>query len=259
MAVSIWVTRPQPQAARLAAVLQQAGFRAEAVPTLEIAPPPDADTLTGQAPAQLQQAQVAIFVSRNAVDWLWRLLGDEAHTYLAHCQVFAVGPGTAAALQAQGLAEASRPDRGSDSEALLALPQLSEEAVTGQRVVIVRGRGGRALLAETLQQRGAEVGYLEVYQRRQASETVQRLPGLWQTAPPAAIVVSSPAGLEALLDMTAAADQPRLLATPLLCMGGHLQEQSRHLGFEECIPVTPAGGDEAIVSALRARLTRQEQ
>ncbi|WP_275576186.1 uroporphyrinogen-III synthase [Aquitalea magnusonii] len=55
------------------------------------------------------------------------------------------------------------PTAGSDSEALLALPQLAD--VAGQHWLIVRGQGGRALLADTLCARGAQVSLAEVYQR----------------------------------------------------------------------------------------------
>lgn len=254
----VWVTRPQPQAAQLVSVLEQAGFSALAVPTLEIAAPPDTDQVAEQAVAVLPQAYAAVFVSRNAVDWLWRLLGPATASYLADCKVFAVGPGTAAALQAEQITAVQWPEAGADSEALLALPQLAGPEITAQRIVIIRGQGGRALLADTLRSRGAEIVYLEVYRRQPHPGTAQRLTALWHEQPPAAIIASSPAGLRTLLDMTAAEDRPRLLVTPLLCMGRQLTEQARGHGFEECIPVAPAGGEQAVINALRARLTRQE-
>ena len=49
------------------------------------------------------------------------------------------------------------------SEGLLKLQQM--KAVAGSTAMIVRGRGGRELLAEELSTRGAKVSYLEVYER----------------------------------------------------------------------------------------------
>ena len=55
----------------------------------------------------------------------------------AHVVAFAPGPGTAAALDEAGVTLARTPDRGTDSEALLALPELAD--VAGKRIVISTG------------------------------------------------------------------------------------------------------------------------
>jgi uroporphyrinogen-III synthase len=55
------------------------------------------------------------------------------------------------------------PSKGADSEALLAMPELAQ--MERQKVIIVRGRGGREWLKQSLESRGAQVGYLECYER----------------------------------------------------------------------------------------------
>jgi uroporphyrinogen-III synthase len=78
---------------------------------------------------------------------------------------YAVGPATAVALRGYDI-EAVLPVQ-SSSEGLLALPALRQPA--GQRILIVKGEGGRAKLSDALIGRGALVESLSVY-RRTANE-----------------------------------------------------------------------------------------
>lgn len=81
------------------------------------------------------------------------------------CVVWAVGPGTAAALRALGV-RAQR-GHGADSEALLATAALHQ--VAGRTVALFCARGGRELLADVLADRGARVVTVYVYRRRVAA------------------------------------------------------------------------------------------
>jgi len=257
---NVWVTRPEPAATELTGLLKEAGLRALAVPTLEITAPDDVTATTERARRCLGQDGLAIFVSRNAVDWFWQLLDTESMSLLAPTEVVAVGPGTAAALEDRYSGDVITPASQADSEALLALPSLQAAAVADRAVTIVRGPEGRELLAETLRERGARVEYLEVYVRRPCRDSAARMPRLWREQPPTAIVTTSPAGLRALVDMTPAEYQARLLATRLLCLGRRLPQQASALGFEDCMPVSATGGNAAIVRALAeesARTTRE--
>lgn len=245
----VWVTRSERQARSLCALLEQAGANVVPVPVLTIIGPEDPRAAKRALAAALSQADLAVFVSRNAVDWAHRLLG-ETMSLRAIPGILAVGPATAAELQQQGITDVQIPAAGADSEALLSLPLLAEEQVRGRRVIIVRGEGGRALLGDTLRARGANVEYVEVYRRCPNPDTRARLPALWRELSPQAIVVSSPAGLEALIDMTDAGLRERLYGCPLLAIGHHLAGQAERLGFRHCRRVSAAGGDRAVVDAV---------
>ncbi|PKO73224.1 MAG: uroporphyrinogen-III synthase, partial [Betaproteobacteria bacterium HGW-Betaproteobacteria-17] len=138
---TVLVTRPPRQAVALAQAIRAAGGEAFVFPALEVeALPLDA---LNEPLARLAEADIAIFISPNAAQFGMAAI-RAGGTLPEAVEVCAVGPGTARALQAQGVGGVITPD-GQDSEALLALPQLN--AVAGKRVVIVRGVGGRARLA----------------------------------------------------------------------------------------------------------------
>jgi len=145
---TVLVTRPARQAAALVQAIRAAGGTAFEFPALDVAAVP-LDELSVPL-ARLAEADIAIFISPNAAQFGMDAIRTGG-TLPDAIGVFAVGPGTARALQAQGVGGIITPD-GHDSEALLALPQLQD--VAGKRVVIVRGVGGRVLLAETLRKRG---------------------------------------------------------------------------------------------------------
>lgn len=151
----VLVTRPARQSADLVAAIERAGGRPVPFPVMDIVGREPVD-VAREAEA-LPGADVVIFVSANAVQH-----GLAAVTPGA--RVAAIGGATAAALEARGHPPDVRPARGFDSEALLAEPALAD--VRGLCIRIVRGNGGRALLKETLEARGASVDYVTAYERR---------------------------------------------------------------------------------------------
>lgn len=150
------ITRPAGQCENLAALVEQAGGRALVLPAMAIEATPSAATWPAGLDS-IDRYQLVIFISRNAVR-----LG--AH-FLKGRQVpvAAVGPSTARALGETGMAATIVSPGGFTSEELLAHPELQD--LQEQRVLIIRGEGGRELLAQTLAERGARVDYLEVYRR----------------------------------------------------------------------------------------------
>lgn len=236
---TVLVTRPAHQAAALVRTIQSAGGETFVFPALEIEAAPAADLSASLA--QLATADIVIFISPNAAQF-----GMAAAQVLpAASRIFAVGPGTARVLQAQGIQDVITPD-GQDSEALLALPQLQEMA--GKVVMIVRGVGGRPVLADTLAARGAEVHYLECYRRVRPQADAGPLLARWQAGGIDAVTVTSAETLHNLAALLGEAGAPWLTATPLFAPHEKIAEAARRFGIAQVI-ATP-GGDAGLVEGL---------
>ena len=159
--LNIVVTRPRGQATQLTQRIEQIGGNVVLFPLLEIASTNDQQTLNALV-ARLDEFDLAIFISPNAVRFGMEAI-QSAHGLPENLKIATVGQGSAKALRNFGVQDVISPQSRSDSEALLALPELQN--VTNWRIIIFRGNGGRELLGDTLKARGATVDYAECYQR----------------------------------------------------------------------------------------------
>jgi len=210
-----------------------AGGRAFLFPAIEI------ERLPERPLPRLEEFDLAVFVSPSAVECAF------ARIKHAGVPVAAVGSGTRRALQALGAREVLAPETGADSEALLALPEFHE--VAGKRILIVRGEGGRELLADTLAARGARTEYLECYRRMLPHADIAPLIAAWDRGEVDALTVSSTASLDNLVTLLGV---PRLAAKPLFVNHGRVAERAREVGIPELVVAGP--GDEETAEALVA-------
>lgn len=235
---TIAVTRPREQAGALAAAIEAAGGAALLFPLLEIAPVDDLSAVQAVA-AHLEDYDFAVFVSPNAVAHaLPALLADRG--WPAPLQAAAVGPGTARALSEAGIPGCLLPQDRFDSEGLLALPALAAEKVRGRRVVIFRGDGGRELLTEVLQQRGASVERVTCYRRSGPRGGFAPLCAAWEQGRLDAIVVSSSEALHYLVDGLSAEARAKLQETPLFVPHLRIAEIARQRGLTRIELTGPA-------------------
>lgn len=242
----VLVTRPAHQAEALCRLIAAAGGEPVRLPTIEIAPPADPGALAHTL-GRLERFDLAIFISQNAVRGALAQLRGPLPAALT---LAAVGEGTQRALAAAGYGSVLAPAERYDSEGLLALPAMQE--VRGRRILILRGDGGRELLAATLRERGAEVTYAECYRRQlPAAPDPATLARLVAGTIDVAVVTSSE-GLANLLTLGGAAARARLLATPLVVVGTRQAQAARTLGFHAAIEVAARADDDAILAAVRA-------
>jgi len=243
----ILVTRPAAQAGTLAGLIAEYGGEAVCFPLIEISAADDLDALR-QAISQLDDYSLAFFISPNAVAYsLPQILA--ARDWPAGLQVGAIGPGTVAQLNANGLAEIIVPDERFDSTALLERAELQAERVAGKKVLILRGNGGREELAETLRERGAQVDAVTVY-RRSPPTSPGLLLSLLRNTGLDALTISSSEGLrnlQAVLDTENIEDFRR---TPVFVPHQRIAEVATGLGWNNVVPTRPA--DAGIIESLCA-------
>jgi len=225
----VLLTRPAEESRALAASLADAGIFSSSLPLLDIEPLP----VTPEQQAvfhDLGRYCAVIVVSKPAA----RLAVAQLDRTWPQLPWFSVGAATAQVLAAQGL-NVKYPPTGDDSEALLQLPALREAiARPDARVLILRGEGGRELLAERLREQGASVDYLELYRRflpaYKAGALIQRI----QLERLNGLVVSSGQGFEHLRQL-AGEDWPRLAQLPLFVPSPRVAELARASGAQNVV------------------------
>ena len=232
----IVITRPASQSDALATLVEAAGGRALRIPAIEI------QEVEWTVPA-LEGFDLAIFASPAAVAQFF----GKRPAWPSALRAAAVGPGTQRALERQGVGAVLAPQAGADSEALLALREMQELA--GKRVLLVKGEGGRELLAETLAARGAHVERLECY-RRARPQGDGALAAALARGEVDAVTVSSAEGFDNLLALLDEGARPRLLRTPLFVTHPRIAEHAKAAGAADVVLGGP--GDRELADALMA-------
>ena len=224
----VLVTRPRELAQGLAQRVADAGGRAVLFPAIEIEPLPQS--------GPVGRYDVVVFVSPSAVRHGARWVG-------AGHKTLAVGAGTAHEIKKSGQ-DVIFPAAGADSERLLELPELAQ--LSGQQVLIVRGRGGRSLLGDTLRERGARVEYAECYRRVRPRADAAPLLAAWVDA----VTVNSGEALQNLAALLGAGGRERLRDTPLFVPHRRVAQQAESAGLRKVLIAGP--GDDEMIERLVA-------
>lgn len=240
--VKVLVTRPAHQADSLCQMIQEAGGEPWRLPTIEIAEIEQNVTLQACA-NELDHFDFAIFISVNAVQKAMPVLMNTQKQWPVSLMVITVGKKTMDYLTEHWQLPVVCGAQPYNTEALLNAPALQTEQVSGKRIVIFRGEGGRELLAEALRQRGADIVYINVYRR------VQPLIPEWiQQQQPDLAIVTSREGLQNLYNMLEG--QPWLRQMPLVVMSERVLAEARVLGVQAQTFVANKACDEGLFDAV---------
>lgn len=235
------VTRPQDQAQALSELIVAEGGTPVWFPTIAIAPVVDARELDACL-TRLAQFDLVVFVSANAVTHAFA----RGFTWPAEVHAGATGPGTAAQLRQFGVARVVVPKRQFDSEGLLA--EIDSRGLMPQRVLIIRGDGGREWLADALRARGVVVTSVASYRRARATPDPEALHRLLGAERIDAVTVTSTEGGEHLVSLLGADALAWLNRAPMFVPHERIGRCMRQRGVHHV--VVTAGGDEGLVAGM---------
>lgn len=221
--LNVLVTRPIHQSENLAKLIREQGGNPILFPVIEIKPL-QIDFLN----YNFNEFDLAIFISANAVKY----------SIPVNIESFAVGKATANCLKT-----AKFPAPPFNTEALLEMPEMQESAISGKKIVIFRGEGGRELLANTLKQRGANVTYINVYKRVQPP-----VPAWIHNIKIDLIIITSSEGLQNFMNMLDG--HAWIRNTPMVLISTRIKVVAEKLGIIAPIFVAPKASDDGLLAAI---------
>lgn len=232
----VLITRPQAKSQQLEALLMSHHIPCISYPLVQFLP-----SIASQIEQVIADADIIIAVSENAVSHT----DNQLSQWPQKADYFAVGKGTAQQFSTLNI-KAQAPTIAT-SEGLLALDDLAD--VNGKRVVILRGNGGRELIAQTLVKRGATVEYLETYQRQLIAMNDGDCVLQWQQHQINTIVVTSGEILQHLWENIGEMQQTWLKSLSLIVPSERIVKIARKLGFES-IELSEGADNQSILKIL---------
>lgn len=274
-AKTIVITRPSGQARQLSEMLQSnllaMGINQQnlpaiiSLPLLTIVPKTD-QSLVGQIEVALKDADLAIFVSPNAIECVMRLLerawGDISNQSIP---IGVVGGSSMAALRRHGVGDESNPTQiilpqnnaNWDSEGLWTELKKLDWDWSTKKVIIFKGEGGREWLADTLKNAGANIAAISVYARVPLDldspiwgdiRKIDFSQSLWLLTSSEAVRYLG----QVITDQTELPKKTLALATAI-CSHHNIADAAEQIGFGKVLICEP--GDDALIAASQAWLS----
>lgn len=269
---TIVVTRPSGQARQLVEVLTSAIEKSGvakrslpeilSLPLLTIVPKSD-ENLADHIASVLRDADLAIFVSPNAIESVMRLLERDWQDFSKKIiPIGVMGGSSLMALKNHGIGLENHPtpiiiprnNEHWDSEGLWRELQSLQWNWQGKKVAIFKGEGGRSWLADTLQKAGATVEAISTYSRvpldidNPAWHLIREMDmskSLW--------LLTSSEAVRYLGEVMKDQFIQNLNAASALCPHHNIADEAERIGFGEVFTSEP--GDEALIKSTLAWLT----
>ncbi|AWK44158.1 uroporphyrinogen-III synthase [Photorhabdus laumondii subsp. laumondii] len=245
--MSILVTRPAPAGEELVRRLQAAGKTAFSAPLINIHPGSELPQLAEKL-NPLNTRDMVFLLSKNAVYYANNQLNKINLSWPDKLIYYAIGRSTALAFHQLTGMNVIWSSEGETSEILLKLPSLHQ--VENKQALLLRGNGGRELIARTLTERGATVDYCECYFRQPVDYPAAEFSAHWQKYGVQTLVVTSGEILQLLYNLIPESDRNRwLLHCRLIVVSERLAHAARNLGWQD-VKVAKSADNDALIQAL---------
>ncbi len=250
---NIVVTRPRAQAGEFIDALEDLGADVLALPTIEIVDPGSWNPVD-RAIAGIDEFDWLVFTSVNGVERFFdRLLarGKDARA-LHRAQLAAVGPATAQALHRRGLVVDVVPG---EYRAEGVAAAMIERGVRGAKILLPRASSAREILPQMLEEAGATVWEVHVYDTVAVAGGQPLLAELLVAGRLDMVTFTSSSTVRNFFERLDGEARARLHATAIACIGPITAETVREFGHSVAVRAeryTIDGLTRAIVSHFAA-------
>lgn len=230
--MTVLVVRPGAQGTELVFQLRQQGIAATHCPLIRY----ESITLSPSTRMILQDLSrytLVMALSPRAVEFIQLWCAVEPFHWPTQVAYYAIGAASAQALQQCCGQPVEYPLGHSSSESVLALPRFRK--VSGERILLLRGRGGRRHLVTSLTQRGANVTLCPCYQRVPIAYQGSEQSDLWQRAGVNCLVVTSGELLQRLYTLVPKTAHRWLLRCSVLVVSPRLVKLATRLGWSTVV------------------------
>ncbi len=205
----ILVTRAADKAASLSDQLAALGAEVEELPAIELAPVKPNGAFH-EAVEAIPEADWVFFTSPEGIGWFSQMLKPlrKDLRWLKDCRIGAIGPKTAAAIEAQGLHVDFLPKRFNQEGMVNTFPS---RLARGKRALIFSAQDSRDVLEAGLRRRGMQVRRVPVYRTVLPRALASRMGELFRS-PFDLVTVTSASCVEHLYEGLKAAGSGRLFA-----------------------------------------------
>ena len=238
----VLVTRPEPEGGGLGALLMAVGAKPITLPVISLTPlvsPAGMEALRAQV--RSGHYDIIAFTSANAVRFLALERPSGSGT-----ELFAIGPGTAAAARELGWTPGPLPQEflaESLAEAMVAF------GVRGRRVLLPRAEGARDVLPRALERAGAEITEVALYRAAAAHASAPRLHQLLLDAPPDWVTFTSSSTVRGYSELVKGRRLPP--ASRVACIGPVTAKTAEALSMGPAV-VAPVHSLPGLVAAMEA-------